>query len=441
MYKELSSHFPFLVENCSYFLRGYSHAVFSRFRIVANNFSRYWLPTIIRNFPDYAIEVFYRIPVQPNQRTVVHSRILFALFKVCHSRKIKLPPAQNSDQLAEYLQTFFFDAEDTRGELFALLCNLCEQSILHSQQELQTILMFLKNNARSSSTILRQNLFSSFARFVLRLICSNVKVIRNDVDAEQKLSHVLQFLLDLNEFFVDGLEPGCSYQRKLISLTLYKIFMTYALRDCGGEIRRNNLKDMEKFVNFASVRNSWNFNSCRNCTLLFRCLMDPCEEIQNLSFTLLRTFFDLSTLNCNSRSLFIDVSELLNDSLFYKRNGGVSAVLSLICLSYNAGHEAHLKLTNSHVSNFTDMFLNVLESQVVTLQEDILNSALHHPLDSTIKILIFLMTHPSSPEYNVVTESQIEKLISLLEVVVPLLLQALFIDKFSGKYLENIINI
>lgn len=402
---------------------------------MANNFSRYWLPTIIRNFPDYAVEIFDCIPTQPNQRSAVHSRILFALFKVCHSRKIQFPSVQNGDQLTEYLRTFFLDAEDTRGELFALLCNLGEQSTLHSRKELKSILLFLKDNARSSSTILRQNLFSSFARFVLRLICSNVKIIRNDADAEQKLSHVLRFLLKLNEFFVDGLEPGCSYQRKLISLTLYKIFMTYALRDCGGEIRRNNLKDMEKFVSFASARNCWNFNSRRNCSLLFRCLMDPCEEIQNLAFTLLRTFFDLNSLDCSSSSLFSEVSELLNDSLFFKRNSGVSAVLSMICISYNGGNETQLQLqcTNSPVSNFTDMFLNILESQVVILQEDILNSALHHPLDSTIKILIFLMTHASSPESNVVTESQVEKLISLLEVVVPLLLQALFIDKFSGK--------
>jgi len=81
------------------------------------------------------------------------------------------------------------------------------------------------------------------------------------------------------------------------------------------------------------------------------------------------------------------------------------------------------------------MFLSVLESQVVILQEDILNSAVHHPLDSTIKILMFLMTDINSPEYHILAKSQIEKLISLFEISVPLLLKALFIDKFSGKYL------
>ncbi len=339
-------------------------------------------------------------------------------------------------QFLAYLEGLFFDPEEIRGELFSLLCSLHDQSVLHSDRELRTIMKFLRLNVSSSCTILRQHIFSSFARFVLRLICSCVKAIKNEaVDADSELSHILEFLGDVNEFFAESLQPGCSYQRKCTSLTLYKTFMTYAVLDCGGEIRRNNLKDVEKFSNFAKKRGVWRFEDERNCVLLFRCSMDPCEEIQRLSFLLLRTYFDLSALDGGrAAAVFEKAMEMLRDNQFYKRCNGVSAVLGYIALSYNAGQVCTdvLKDSNREYSTFTEMFLNLLEFQAKILQDDVLNSALYHSLDATVKVLTFLVAHVGSPEYELVTEVQVERIISILESIVPVLLKALFIDKFSG---------
>lgn len=347
-------------------------------------------------------------------------------------RRIQLP----SDAVFfSYLEDCFFDAEDTRGELFALLCCLNEQSVLHSEQELKLILKFLRVNAHSSSTILRQQLFSSFANLVLRLICSSVRILKTyGSESESKLKHVISFLEEFNDFLLDGIEPGSSYQRVITSLTLYQLFMTYAICKCGREIRRNNLKDAGSFVDFMRERGSWKFTDGRNFRGLFRCLMDPCSEIQNLSFVLLQTYFDFAAVE-EPALLFSNALKILDDNQFYKRQSGVAAVLSCICLCYNTGDDAPramLKDLNETCSNFTDMFLGFLTDQLEIMKLDMLNSALYHPLDATIRILMYLMTDASSPECSSVTEQQVERLIGTLEKIVPLLLEALSIDRSAG---------
>lgn len=407
------------------------------FRIMANNFSRLWLPIIIKRFPEYCDIIYELIPQNMILRTSCHSQILFSLLKNCRMKKVLLTPMLNEKYFLSYLENYFFDSEETKGELFLLLCNLHDQSILHSNEELKIILKFLKYNIKTNCTVLRQHIFSSFARFTLRLICSCVRTIKTVKieKIENSLLQVLQFLVDLNDFFMDNIEPGCCYQRKVTSLTLYKIFMTYAVRNCDGEIRRNNLKDADKFLSFVQKQEKWYFNSQRNCSLLFRCLLDPSEEIQNLSFILLKTYFDLTAID-NRSQIFLEVLEMLKNNHFYKRNSGVSTCLSLILLCYNTGKNCPVSMLqnlNFVYPNFTEMFLCILENQILVLQNDILNSALYHPLDATIRVLMFLLTNVSSPEYDMILDTHIEKLISILELIVPILVNALFFHEVSGK--------
>lgn len=334
-----------------------------------------------------------------------------------------------------YLESCFADAEDTRGELFSLLCNLCEQSVVPTEAELRLILKFLQINAHSNSTILRQQVFSSFASFALRIFCSGVKALK--ANECEKLAPLIAFLNDFNAFLVDGMHPDCSYQRKIMSLTLYKILMTYAVANCGGDIRRNNLKDTEKFVSWAKTRDCWRFTSDVQFAALFRSLMDPCGEIQNISFLMLRTYFDLTSV-AERVPLFEEVSTLMRNNQFYKRQSGVAATLSLICLAYNmeSGTEIVREILTRpdepQYSTFTDMFLRKLQKQIDFMHDDALYSAVYEPIDATIKVLTYLVADKSSPEYEIVTERQIELLVNLLEDIVPLLLRALFVDDFAG---------
>lgn len=396
------------------------------------------LPSILRRFPEYSEILYSSIPSNAGERTVLHSKILFALLRICHSRRIRLLPGAH---FLLDLECYLSDAEEARGELFALLCSLNDQSVLHSEEELKLIFRFLKINAHSSSPILRQQIFSSFAVVVLRLICSCVKILKTSKeDAEFKLMHIFVFLKEFNDFFLNGIEPGSSYQRIITALMLYKIFMTYAIRDCGGEMRRNNLKDAESFVNFAKEHGWWHFTKKRNFEGLFRCLMDPCSEIQNLAFVLLRTYFDLSEVGDERVILFSNASKSLDDNQFYRRQSGIVTVLSCICLCYNSGQDVPnelLKELNQTCSSFTEMFFNILVNQFEIMKFDILNSALYHPLDATIKILTYLMTDVSSPERSIISKNQIERMIGILEQIVPLLLEALFIDKSAGKQIEK----
>lgn len=397
-------------------------------RSIASYFAKWWLPQIVKKFPAF-VNLLYRD--LENSNGEILSIVRIPLLKICHSEKIPLTVAGNEQSLIFFLTSQFAVVEEMRGEVFSLLCDLHEQSVLHSELELRTILTFLKYNVNGNCTMLRQMMLSSFSRFILRLICSCVKIIKkSEHEADNRLNPVLAFLENFNDFITDGMQPGCSYQRKITSLNLYKTLMSYAIRECGSTIHRNNLTDGYKLADFAKKRNAWPFESDVNRKLLFNCLMDSCEEIQNSASILLRYYFKLG--NDLEIGVFQDAMRLLKHKLFYRRNSGVSAVNSLITMAYSSFDEPNRVLKIEH-SSFLDYFLSQLENKTQIMDKDILDAAVNHPLDADIKVLSFLIADQSSPEVNQATEEQVERLIGQLEIIVPILLKALFVDKSSGE--------
>lgn len=398
--------------------------IFSRYR--SNYFARWWLPQILRKFPTFVELMDEEIFENKHFR----SKILVASLKTCYLRKIPLDEIDlEEDCLINYLKSLFCLGEDVRGEVFSLLCELHDQSVLHSEHELNTIFSFLKYNVNGNCMLLRQMMLSSFSKFILRLICSCVRIIKKqETEAESKINHVMVFLRDLNDFIADGLQPGCSYQRKISSLNMFKIIMTYAVHECESSIHRNNLKDAEKLVDFARKQDSWRFDSDKNRKLLFDCLMDSCDEVQHLAAVLLRNYFLLDRVPEN---IFEDAVRVSNDNKFYKRSSGYRAVVSCIAMAYKSFEDPCKRFGIGE--SFRHYFLKSLEKKIEITEKDILNAAVNFPWDADVRILNFLMNNPQSREYSQVTSEEVDKLITLLERIVPVLLKALFVDKSSGK--------
>lgn len=243
------------------------------------------------------------------------------------------------------------NSNDTiRAEAFAVVCVSSKTCIIPSIKEFELVQTFLLENVNIDSASLRQEILNSFTSFLIRICDSslhelklkertqspkqrykNAKDIFSDseeIDAT-RISQNIQFLNWLHHFLISNLEPGTNYQRKILSLQLYMLVLSFFSEtaeetkgSCG--LRRKEVALKGKTVmKYALQLGKWPFNSVISHKTLLSCVLDPTDDIRETAGLILTTYFSFKEPDSKENKPLLDYAlRLCTSPMFYETESG-----------------------------------------------------------------------------------------------------------------------
>lgn len=283
---------------------------------------------------------------------------------------------ENSDEILD-LSLKSGDAK-IRSEAFTTLC--CSKI---SSNTLSLIYNFIVDNLNSDCLTLRLKLISGLENMLRK--CKKLSSI------------IIQFLNKLHVFILTNLVPGSNYQRKITSLKLYSIILKF-----------------NKNENYIS-------NSCRN--LLFRNLLDS-DDIRKKSSEILVSYFIIGKEDKMYLNNWMKIGlNLCYDPLFYKNESGSIIIHTITTLIYKFGLQLDMfDIKNSSVSAY---ILDLTQKQANRLKENFVMNVTNSTLYGMLDVLNNLSFEKNSPEINMLSKTEIEVLLNLIEDNLNLMLNTL----------------
>lgn len=273
-------------------------------------------------------------------------------------------------------------SETVRAEAFAVVCISSKTCIIPSLKEFELLKTFLLENANIDSASLRQAILNSFTLFLARICDSSLRELKveertqkpkqrakdkkyvflnseesKDIDGTQ-ISQNIQFLNWLHNFLISNLEPGTNYQRKILSLQLYMLVLSYfsepAQRTKGSCVlkRKGVASEAEAVMKYALQLGKWHFNSERSHKTLLSCVVDPTADIRETAALILMTYFSFNESNTEENKLLLDYAlRLCNSPVFYERESGALLMKVLCKWTYKMPPKKSDELVFSMVNN------------------------------------------------------------------------------------------
>lgn len=310
--------------------------------------------------------------------------------------------------------------EKIRSQAFSLVCVSSKMLSPPVEEEFIIVKSFLSQNVNSDNTALRQNLLNSFTIFVVRIRDSLLKAVKKDRKSDSSTSQCFTFLDWLHYFLIFNLQEGCNYQRKVTSLEMYKIVLTYfgeAIKETSQHCKRKSNK------NHLTLKESpmWKFKYASEDSrkTLQNCLFDEDNEIRSCAALMLMNYFTLTECHQEEfKNMFETGLSLCLSEIFYKAEGGALIIKVLVGLAYNSSSEGFKTLICKSAKNYISVLLSSCEEQFERLQEDLLKAAVEKSfLYGTLQALNLLLTDANSPEFMAIDKIQLERLLGFLENV------------------------
>lgn len=265
-----------------------------------------------------------------------------------------------------------------RSEAFTLLC-----SSKTTPNILTLIYNFIVDNINSDSATLRIKLTSGLQNMLRK--------------CKQYDNIILQFLNRLHEFIISNLVLGSNYQRKITSLKIYSILLSF-----------------NKNQDYVS-------HSCRH--LLFTNLLDSedvrkkCSEILVSNFIIIK---EDKTYLINWIKLGLN---LCYDPLFYNNESGSTIIYTVITLAYKSGFT--IDIFDIHKSSMSAYLLDLAQKQGNRLKNNFVSNVTNGTLYGLLDTLNNLSFEKHSPEINKLNKTEIETMLNLIESNLNLMLDTL----------------
>lgn len=399
------------------------------FSLESENIFNYWVPHTIKKLSvmDELLEV-----------TGLNLYSFINLHRIARKEGFQCSLWETIDKMK--LKSALQDFNDKiRSQAFSLVCVSSKTLSPPVEEEFILAKSFLSENVNSDNTALRQNLLNSFTNFVVRIRDSLLQAVKNNLLGNISPSFQCYSFLDwVHSFLLFNLQEGCNYQRKVTSLELYKVVLTYfgePIKETSKNYKRKSNK------NHHTLKDSplWKFKyvSEESRTILQNCLFDEDNEIRSCAAFILVNYFKITDSHKEEfKDLFETGLDLCLSEVFYKAEGGALIITVLVSLAYSSSSETLKGVICNGGNNYISVLLSSCEKQFKRLQEDLLKAAVEKSfLYGSLQALNLLLTDPNSPEFMAIDKIQLERLLVLLEDVTKYFIAVLSTtsDPNSGK--------
>jgi len=271
--------------------------------------------------------------------------------------------------------------EAVRAEAFAVVCMSSKTSNVPSLKEFELVKTFLLENVNTDSASLRQAILNAFTLFLTRLCDSSVRELKleestqnpkqcvmnmkgivsnSEGSKEINVTGILQnihFLNWLHHFLIHNLEPGANYQRKVLSLQLYKLVLSYFSEPSEGtkessRLRRKELTlEGDKVMKYALKLGKWPFNSESSHKTLLSCVLDSTDDIRETAGSILMEYFGFKEPDTEENKHLLEYAlQLCTSPLFYETESGALLMKVLGNWTYKMPQEKSIELFCSMTS-------------------------------------------------------------------------------------------
>ncbi|XP_058799448.1 uncharacterized protein LOC131668955 [Phymastichus coffea] len=326
-----------------------------------------------------------------------------------------------------YDNQVLLDHEDEFVRLNAFAAHCHEVGISSNDQyfnSVNAIKHFLYFNAIADTTYLREGSFNYFKIFLSNFLK------RSSVQKDSK--DLVRFLDWFHEFLLDCFEIGSCYQRKIFGLHLYKITLQLLCSDnvANGILSKNpNFKEAMKYSPVLRKEmtdlGKWKFHNKESIVLLFKLILDPANDIQEISSSIIIDYFEPNILSDAEKSdIFITALNKCNSCKFFETASG--AYLFKVLTKWfvlNSANKTNLKpkinmkiqsLIKESPSYVRFLYREAVH-QLIQVKHDVLKAATKNTPFYGVVTAIVMTGFVNGPERQLMTETFLKEVMTLCE--------------------------
>lgn len=329
-------------------------------------------------------------------------------------------------------------SDKIRSQAFSLVCSSNKTSVIPTKEEFVAVRQFLEQNVNSDNAAFRQKLLCSFTDFSIRIRdCILTKRKGILIEQDVALTCCLTFLDWLHSFFIFNLEVSCNYQRKITTLELYSIILTYFGKTVGSTnyTRKSNKSHLNLKEIADSLSWTYVFESEIYQITLLNCLFDEDSNVRDLSAKLLLKYFEKNGfLKLEDFEKFFQSGlSLCSNQIFYKAESGAVIIHYLLTLAEKSSQSISY-INSEKMELFMDELISSAEEQLNSLRKDVLKAISEGSfLYGTLQVIRISGTGEGVLMMN---SNHLKKILSLLDTVVKYFMSVLSSksDSDLGEY-------
>jgi hypothetical protein len=378
------------------------------YSIEKQNALSYWIPSTLKKFPVLLISLFDQL-IDTAQSYGSENSIFSLISLLKLGQKLGLLFNTWNEKFA--IKSFKFynflnlmncaiqhSSETVRAEAFAVVCVSSKTCIMPSPKEFEFVQMFLLENVNVDSSFLRQAILNSFTLFLTRIHNSclhglkvkhgtqipkqsdtNSKTLYSNSDGNKEvdigwITQNIQFFNWLHNFLISNLEPGTNYQRKILSLQLYMLVLSYFnepsewAKTVPGIRKKQVSVKGENILTYALKLEQWPFNSESSYKTLLSCVLDSTDDIREAAGSILIKYFGFKESDIEENKYLFDYAlQLCSSPIFYEAESGALLMNVIGNWTYKLPPEVYIELISSLVSmNFNHKSHHLADKKLFT---------------------------------------------------------------------------
>jgi len=330
-----------------YFMLCYYYAFL--YSVPKQNALNYWIPSTLKKFPLLLKSLLDQL-IDTSQSSGFENTVfsVISLLKLGQKggllfnkwdENFSISLFKYSDFLNFMKSAMRHSNEAVRSKAFTVVCMSSKSYIIPSLEEFEMVQMFLVENANSDSASLREEILKSLALFLTRICDSSVQAIEvehgthnSKQDKEIGVSWISQnipFLNWIHNFLMSNLEPGTNYQRRVLSLQLYLLILSYFselpdLAKTSSALRKKKTAvEGKKVMEYARTLGQWPFVSEGSQKAILSCVLDSSDDIRETAGLILMKYFSFDKSNTEGHKPLLDYAvQLCTSTMFYETESG-----------------------------------------------------------------------------------------------------------------------
>ncbi|KAK1119145.1 hypothetical protein K0M31_013642 [Melipona bicolor] len=357
---------------------------------------KHWLEPVVKKYRNL-------LPYLWNLITDIREHILRS-----HLQKMACEMHIDLSQQAKIECYLNHNKEIVRLNGFAINCYQVNKLYNENRDRFFTIRSFLWHNANSTTVYMRDGIVKYFKIFYTNVL----KMCDNNPDCIHDVYYITHWL---HEFFLDCFEIGSCYQRKILSLNLYRTILSFTN---GFPINKTNnvqnILSISLLEKHLITTGNWKFTNKKSLFMLLRLVLDSALDVKQLATSIILNYFNKDILSdMEKQVLFYTALRTCNSSKFYEIESGAALISILI-------HWLPLNTLRDYKDyndclKYSDFLFNEAKSQLTQMKDDVLKAIVQNKPFYGLMTALLNIAFQNGQESSDISSEFIEKVLYLLE--------------------------
>ena len=313
------------------------------------NALNYWIPSTLKKFPLLLNRLLDQL-IDTSQSSGFENAVfsIVSLLKLGQKGGLLFNKWDENFSISSFKYLDFLNfmksamrhcSEAIRSKAFTVVCMSSKSCIIPSPEEFEMLQTFLVENINSDSASLREEVLKSFALFLTRICDSSVHAIEVEQDTQNSkqnkelgvswISQNVQFLNWIHNFLMSNLEPGTNYQRRVLSLQLYLLILSYftelpdLTKTSSASRKKGTFVQGKKMLEYARTLGQWPFVSEGSQKAILSCVLDSSDDIRETAGVILMKYFSFDKSDAEGHKPLLHYAlQLCTSTMFYETESG-----------------------------------------------------------------------------------------------------------------------